>query len=163
MSAIDEMYTWFGPTPRICFDYLKTPSVLDGYIKHLRIALSRLSLRSLQKMVDNTSVLDMDAFSSTILLLKRRGSGLSRPLITVEPITPAVEMALRNQFRRETRAERLNLYHGEGRSVEAPCRYRLRIAGPRNATATEHDRTSSCSYDGKEQICPREGIPAMVL
>jgi hypothetical protein len=108
--AIDEMYTRFGPTPRICFDYLKTPSLLDVHKEIFGIALSSLSLRSLREMVNKATVLDMDDVSHTILLLKRRGS-LYRTLKTVEPITPAVEMALRNQFRRETRTERLNFYH----------------------------------------------------
>ncbi|KAN0127599.1 hypothetical protein V8E53_014577 [Lactarius tabidus] len=109
-SAIDEMYTRFGPTPRICFDYLKTPSLLDVHKEKFGLALSSLSLRSLREMVNKATVLDMDDVSHTILLLKRRGS-LHRTLKTVEPITPAVEMALRNQFRRETRTERLNFYY----------------------------------------------------
>ncbi|KAN0127602.1 hypothetical protein V8E53_014580 [Lactarius tabidus] len=109
--AIDEMYTRFGPTPRICFDYLKTPSLLDMHKEKFGLALSSLSLRSLREMVNKATVLDMDDVSHTILLLKRRGSlSLYRTLKTVEPITPAVEMALRDQFRKELRADRLRLY-----------------------------------------------------
>jgi hypothetical protein len=103
--AIDEMYTRFGPTARICFNYLKTPALLDRHERNLRNALSGLSLRSFQKMINNTSNLNMDDVSHTILLMKRYRSDLS-----LEPITPIVEMALRNQFKTEERVERFNLY-----------------------------------------------------
>lgn len=86
--AIDEMYTRFGPTARICFNYLKTPALLDRHERNLRNALSGLSLRSFQKMINNTSNLNMDDVSHTILLMKRYGSDLS-----LEPITPIVEGA----------------------------------------------------------------------
>lgn len=118
ISAIDDMYTRFGPTPRICFNYLQSPALLDAHKENYRSALENLSMRSLQKIVNNASALCMDDVSHTIVLLKRRGSDLSRALITVEPVTPAVEMALGDQFRRETRAERLNLYRSLMANIE---------------------------------------------
>lgn len=51
----------------------------------------------------------MDDASQTMLLMKRSGD-LSRALYTLEPISPAVGMELRDQFRGETRADRLNFY-----------------------------------------------------
>jgi hypothetical protein len=109
-SAIDDLYTRFGPTPRICLDYLISLGRLDGHIDRFRSALSGLSLRSLQDMVNGASVLNMDRVSHTIILMKRRGRYLSWGLKTLEPITPFVEMALRDQFRKEERTDRLRLY-----------------------------------------------------
>ena len=109
-QVIDEMYDRFGPTPRICFDYLKKPPLLDVHKERFRIALSSLSLGSFQQIMDSTSFLQMDDASHTMLLMKRHGSDLSRALYTLEPITPAIEMVLRDQFRREKRADRLNFY-----------------------------------------------------
>jgi hypothetical protein len=105
------MYTRLGPTPLICFDYLKAWSRIDGHLNKLRNAISGLSLRSLQEMVKGASELNMDNASHSIILMKRHGSDLSRDLKTLGPITPFVERALRDQFRREQRADRLHLYH----------------------------------------------------
>ena len=101
------MYTRYGPTPRICFDLLKTRGRLCEYQGNQERAISSLSSRSLQQMVRSSSDLNMD---DTIFLMKRRGD-LSRSSYILEPITPTIEMAIRNQFQRETRADRLALYH----------------------------------------------------
>jgi hypothetical protein len=108
--AVDEMYSRFGPTPRICFDLLKMPSRLNVHKDRFESVLSNLSSRTLQEMVHGALILKFDDVTHTILLLKRRGNDLSRALVVVELITLDVEMALRNQLRKETQAERLALY-----------------------------------------------------
>lgn len=111
-SDIDRMFTEIGPTPRICYDYIKSPIRLETHNNNLESALASLSTRSLQKMVNTTSKLSLgdDDVSHTIVLLKRNGNDLSRDLRRVVPITPAIEMKLRDQLRLETRADRLALY-----------------------------------------------------
>jgi hypothetical protein len=59
-------------------------------------------------MVQGASCLKMGEVSHTLLLLQRGDEWFRR---TVVPITPAVEMALRDQLRKETQAEQLRLYH----------------------------------------------------
>jgi hypothetical protein len=119
--AVDEMYSRFGPTPRICFDLLKMPSRLNVHKDRFESVLSNLSSRTLQEMVHGALILKFDDVTHTILLLKRRGNDLSRALVVVELITLDVEMALRNQLRKETQAERLALYRSLA-NVEAARR-----------------------------------------
>jgi len=109
-QAIDEMYSRFGPTPRICFELSKMQSLLNWHRRRSEIAIAKLSSRTLREMVNGALELNFDDVSHTIVLVKRRGNDLSQSLIIVEPITLVVEMALRNQLRRETQAERLALY-----------------------------------------------------
>ena len=106
---IGEMYSRFGPTPRICFDYLKQPARLNAHRASFEEAISELSSRRLLQIVHGARTCQMDDTSHTILLVRRRGR-LSERLTIVEPITAAVDMAIRNQLKRETQTERLFLY-----------------------------------------------------
>ena len=67
-----EMYDRFGPTPRICFDYINNPSALLHHQADRKKALETLSLATLLQMVDNSKLLTMDSTSHTLLLMKRR-------------------------------------------------------------------------------------------
>ena len=108
-SRVDEMYSRFGPTPRICFDYLKQPARLNAHRDSFETAISELSSRRLLQLVHGARKFQIDDVSHTILLVRRRGR-LSERLTIVEPITTAVDMAIRNQLKRETQTERLLLY-----------------------------------------------------
>ena len=67
-----EMYDRFGPTPRICFDYISNPSALLRHQADRNKALENLSSVTLLQMVDNSKLLTMDSTSHTLLLMKRR-------------------------------------------------------------------------------------------
>jgi hypothetical protein len=108
-SRIDDLYNQFGPTPRICFDYLEDKFLLDRHESLSARAISDLSSRHLLKIVLEAQEFNIDGVSDTIFLVRRRGD-LSRRLSTVEPITAVVDMAIRNQLRRETQAEQFILY-----------------------------------------------------
>jgi hypothetical protein len=105
------MYNRFGPTARTCFDFPKSNPLLNGHRAYLQAALSSLSSRVLQGMVeglfDGTKKADI---SHTFLLLKRL-PGADWSLSTVEIITPDAEMALRDRLRSETQAQRIALYN----------------------------------------------------
>ena len=60
-------------------------------------------------MVHAARNFQLDDVSHTIILVRRRGR-LSQGLSTVEPITVAVEMEIRNQLKGETQAELYMLY-----------------------------------------------------
>ena len=124
------MYSQYGPTPRICFNYLQPTSHLNDHETRLQEALSTLTSRILQKMVSGVRQFSVDFTSHTILLVKRR-RGDEWNLATLEPITPAVEMALRDQLRSDTQAERLRLYYSlanvEGSRPLAGVVYRLLV------------------------------------
>lgn len=106
---ICEMYSQFGPTPRICFDYLEEKALLDRHESHFSRALSELSSTRLLEIIHRAHTFEIDEACHTIILVRRRGD-LSRALSTVEPITAAAGMAIQNQLRRETQAEQRRLY-----------------------------------------------------
>ncbi|KAF8257023.1 hypothetical protein EI94DRAFT_1792232 [Lactarius quietus] len=64
----------------------------------------------LQEMVNGIFSPEAYKMSNTIILLKRL-PGKEYHHKTLEPVTPTVEMDLREQLRRETHAQRLELYH----------------------------------------------------
>lgn len=70
------MYDRFGPTPRICFDYISNPSALLHHQADRNKALETLSSVTLLQMVDNSKLLTMDSTSHTLLLMKRRSKEL---------------------------------------------------------------------------------------
>jgi hypothetical protein len=103
------MYNRYGPTARICFEFPKEKTALNMHRHRFESALSNLSPRVLQGMVNGLFDIEKADISHTILLLKRV-PGDDWSLSTVEIITPAAEMAVRNQLRRETEAEQFKLY-----------------------------------------------------
>jgi hypothetical protein len=117
-SRIYDMYSQYGPTPRICFGFLISKSLFDDHKRDKETALSLLSLNTLQKMANRCSGVTLvkagsdDTYgetSHTIILVKRCGDEWSR--CTVEPITRNVGMALQDRLRSEVRDDRLRLYH----------------------------------------------------
>lgn len=98
--GIDEMFNRFGPTPRICFKFLKFSHLLSRYERKLEIALGELSSRRLQDMVAGIRKFSMDDESHTIFLVRRQNvnsdGDWGNP--SVEPIAHAVRIALRNQL-----------------------------------------------------------------
>src|ERR1700761_5104839 len=85
-ERLDNMYNDFGPTPRICFDYLEDEAFLDQHESRISSAISDLSTRRLLEIANKAQKFDMDRESHSIFLVKRRGD-LSRRLSSVEPIT----------------------------------------------------------------------------
>ena len=114
------MYNRFGPTARICFELPKRKSHLDEHRHRFEAALSSLSSRVLQGMATGIFNIDMSDISLTILLLKRLpGDEFSRS--TVEIITPTTEMAVRDQFSKETLTELINLFRSLARVDWSRC------------------------------------------
>jgi hypothetical protein len=116
------MYDRFGPTPRICFDYIKDPYAVLYHQTDLKTALQSLSSVTLRQMIDNTQHFRMDEISHTLILVKRMSKELkvltwtddSRSKASVHPrveiISPVVESELRARLREQSRAELLELY-----------------------------------------------------
>ena len=87
-SHIDEMYSRFGPTPRICFDYLRSKSQLEWHINLFQVAFSNLSSSILLNMVQGASRLKMDEVSETLFLLQRRDEWF-RETVCWDPCVPS--------------------------------------------------------------------------
>ena len=103
------MYNQFGPTARICFELPKRKSHLNEYQHRFQAVLSSL-LSVFQEMVTGIFNIDKPDISLTILLLKRLpGNDFSLP--TVEVITPAAEMVVRDQLNKDSsRSDLFRLY-----------------------------------------------------
>ncbi|KAH9172639.1 hypothetical protein EDB89DRAFT_2229267 [Lactarius sanguifluus] len=111
---IDEMYHQYGPTPRICLDFLFNEALLFAHEACYESALGRLSLQKLGYIASENVNSGMDDESHNLVLVTRLlvdgdGDGkFSRSRL--EPITRMVKLKLRDQLRKETRAARIGLY-----------------------------------------------------
>ncbi|SRR6266702_1484046 len=121
-QRMNTTYDQFGPTPRICFDFLKCEAGLIQYEARSQAALESLSLKALRKMISNATWLNLSAKSHTLLLVKRvpekrlREANrnvtnvLKYTYASVEPITHAVEVALLNQLRQEKQSHQFKFF-----------------------------------------------------
>ncbi|KAI9442334.1 hypothetical protein H4582DRAFT_2109937 [Lactarius indigo] len=108
---IDEMYNQYGPTPRICLEFLCDRAFINAYQVRYRSALATVSLKKLSDMANDKMNFPIDGESDTLVLVRRLPSldgNLSDGRL--EPITYTVKLALRNQLRKEARAARIALY-----------------------------------------------------
>ncbi|KAH9034832.1 hypothetical protein EDB85DRAFT_2219282, partial [Lactarius pseudohatsudake] len=118
---IDEMYNHYGPTPRICLDFVKH-NLFIVHKAHFDTALYNLSLRKLSEMASDRKNFGINDESNTLILVKRvPRNDLIRAGLNIddgqefsygrsEPITHMIKLKLRTQLRKETRAARIALY-----------------------------------------------------
>jgi hypothetical protein len=121
-AGLDKMYYQFGPTAQICFNLLQNKTLLAEYTSHYNSALKNLSSEKFGQMVSHAGTFNMDTESHTLLLLRRMprkdliianldiSDGADFTYASVEPITHAVEVALKNQLWKQSRNEQLELY-----------------------------------------------------
>jgi hypothetical protein len=117
IEASRRAFHEFGPTARLCINYVEDPDQLEFYESSRRTALSKLSLDSLVNALQEGSNLDMH-LSHTIFLMRRvEESEESDPenerylqRYTLEPITRPVRQELRLKLMKARREERLRLY-----------------------------------------------------
>ncbi|KAH9009986.1 hypothetical protein EDB83DRAFT_2234549 [Lactarius deliciosus] len=111
---IDEMYYQYGPTPRICFDFLCNESLLFAHEALYESTLGKLSLQKFGYMASDNVNSGMADESHTLVLVTRLpvdGDGDGKfSLSRLEPITRMIKLKLRNQLRKETRAARIDMY-----------------------------------------------------
>jgi hypothetical protein len=120
------MYDQYGPTPRICFNYVQKHHLQTIHHADHDNALRDLSIERLHQMVVNLRGCNMDAVSHTLLLMKRMPENLragnSRKIsiqdyrdsdwamARVELVSPVVEMVLQVRLWEQSQAEQLALY-----------------------------------------------------
>ncbi|KAF8506812.1 hypothetical protein F5888DRAFT_1798045 [Russula emetica] len=61
----------FGPTPRICIDFVQDPAQRVDHEYHCQAMISRLTSDRLRQFVVNGGDLDLDEFSHTIIMIRR--------------------------------------------------------------------------------------------
>ncbi|KAH9034854.1 hypothetical protein EDB85DRAFT_963313 [Lactarius pseudohatsudake] len=111
---IDEMYNHYGPTPRICFNFVRNEATFAAHEACYESALRKLSLRKLSDMAFDEVNFDKDDESHSLILLTRLprdgGDDVKFFYGRLEPITHMIKLKLRNQLRTETQAARIALY-----------------------------------------------------
>ena len=117
------MYDQFGPTPQICFEFVQNNALLVKHKEWQHKVLSSLSVKTLHDMVQDISNLASDYDLYTAFLVKhvsREGliranlnthDGVDFSYTSVEPITHAVKVALRNHLSKQSLDDRLTLYN----------------------------------------------------
>ncbi|KAH9171752.1 hypothetical protein EDB89DRAFT_2096685 [Lactarius sanguifluus] len=113
---IDEMYNQYGPTPRICLNFIRNELLFAAYENRYESALRGLSLKKLGDIASDKVNFGMDDDEShTLILVTRLPMGRDDvkkfAYGRVEPITHMIKLKLRNQLRKETRAARIALYN----------------------------------------------------
>ena len=120
---IYAMYDQFGPTPRICFQFVKHNALLVQHKERQRKVLSNLSVTKLHDQVQDIGNLAIDSDLDTIFLVKRMSredliranlntcDGADFSYTSVEPITYAVKVALKNYLSKQSRDDRFTLYN----------------------------------------------------
>ena len=120
---IDAMYDQFGPTPRICFEFVKDATLLVKHKEQQKKVLLNLSVGELHDMAWGTSNLTVDSGLYTIFLVKRipredliranlnTCDGADFCYTSIEPITHAVKVALWNYLSKQSRDDRLAVYN----------------------------------------------------
>ncbi|KAH8993991.1 hypothetical protein EDB92DRAFT_1852115 [Lactarius akahatsu] len=126
LSASDP-YHQYGPTPRICLDFLDDEALFLAHKASYQAALCKFSLETLDDTVFQIMKLSLDDESHTLLLVKRvPRKDLIRANLVIsdrvefvygcsEPITHTIKLELRNRLQKETRAARIALYRSLGK------------------------------------------------
>ena len=66
------MFEDYGPTPRICIDFVNNPDLFVGYKRLFDVASSNLSMHKHMDIIKSGKLLDMDAADLTVYLISRR-------------------------------------------------------------------------------------------
>jgi len=87
------LFKCYGPTPRLCLDFIDDPDLLRPYDDHLGEVASRLTTHSLRHFVQKDGYSDLDAESHTLFIVRRnKVEDLQRAYLA--PISANVEMLL---------------------------------------------------------------------
>ena len=94
------MFEEYGPTPRICIDFVINPDSLVEYKSLYDMTSYNLSKDKFMDIAENNKLLDLDDASLTVCLISRNTLG---PDSLVQPsmdfTTPSVDAKLRQSLR----------------------------------------------------------------
>ena len=110
LDLINKLFDVLGPVPRLCIDF--DEDKLEDYRKDLNKELGKLSIDSLEELVDEGESLEMDAVSHKVCLIRRFYSTKLRfsKKVKVSPITPYVGSRIAFQLKNAQRHELIRLY-----------------------------------------------------
>ena len=107
-NHINETFDLLGPVPRLCIDF--SSDELEEYKQALNTALSDITVKTIEKLIKDTSALSMDKVSHKICLLSRGQRDNVHSPAVVAPITPSIQSRLSTRFRNLHRDEQIRLY-----------------------------------------------------
>jgi hypothetical protein len=107
-ERINDVFDRYGPTPRLCINYLCNPKLLNKYKDELQDAISDLTIEKLERLFKDSRKLAMDSNSHKICLVSRKGRPSSKAVVAT--ITPTIQSRIAIQFRNVERAEQIRLY-----------------------------------------------------
>ena len=107
-NHINETFDLLGPVPRLCID--SSSDELEEYKQAVNTVLADIEVKTIEKLIKDTSALSMDQVSHKICLLSRgQRDNVHSPAI-VAPITPAIQSRLSTRFRNLHQNEQICLY-----------------------------------------------------
>ncbi|KAI0255603.1 hypothetical protein BJV78DRAFT_1119377 [Lactifluus subvellereus] len=106
---INELYDDLGPTPRVCFDFLKNPYQLITHESDYDGVISSLTAKQLCRLVLNGTKLNLDAVSHLMFLVKREDVNVLTQA-SVAPISTSVKSELLKRIQEEERGAQIRLY-----------------------------------------------------
>ncbi len=109
-KQVNHLYDQFGPTPRLCIDYLLNLFEAKNYEDDVRKAVANITSQKLETLFDESAALKMDDFSDKICLISRENRDNVASLPIVKPITPNMHSRLVCQFRKLERQEQVHMY-----------------------------------------------------
>ena len=107
-NHINETFDLLGPVPRLCIDF--SSDELEEYKQAVNMALSDITVKTIEKLIKDTSALSMDKVSHKLCLLSRRQRDNVHSPAVVAPITPSIQSRLSTRFRNLHRDEQIRLY-----------------------------------------------------
>jgi hypothetical protein len=108
MKLLDKNFEDYGPTPRICIDYIYRGTRLSNYQECFERAIEALDVKMLRRLASGGTE-DLDAASHTLFLVKRvNEADLVKAIL--ETIMSGVKVRLKIQIQILQQAERIRLY-----------------------------------------------------
>ena len=104
-----DAFKHYGPTARICINFIRSPNLLSRYERRLHNTASNLTADRLRHFVENGKELGLDAESQTLFII-RRNKVENLEIGYLAPISANVETPLMMTIDTLQRRERINLY-----------------------------------------------------
>ncbi len=109
MNRAKDAFKNYGPTARICINFIRSPNLLSRYERRLHNTASNLTADRLRHFVENGKELGLDAESQTLFII-RRNKVENLEIGYLAPISANVETPLMMTIDTLQRRERINLY-----------------------------------------------------
>jgi hypothetical protein len=109
-TRINDIYDRFGPTPRLCIDYLFDVAMLVEHERKVNKMVSNVTAAQLEQLFKDAASLDMDAVSHKICLISREQRDDMHSDVVVAPITSFIRSIPVKEVRSLERAEQIRLY-----------------------------------------------------